>query len=75
MSNIPVVTGKQIIVALKKAGFIVVRIKGSHHFLKHSDGRCTVVPIHSNESIGIGLFSKILKDCEFTKANFNKILK
>ena len=75
MSNIPALTGKQIIAALKKAEFIVVRIKGSHHFLKHTDGLCTVVPIHSNESIGIGLFSKILKDCEFSKSDFIKLLK
>ena len=74
MSNIPAVTGKQVIKTLKKKGFFVVRIKGSHHFLRHSDGRCTVIPVHSNETIGIGLFSKILKDCEFTKDHFIKLL-
>ena len=33
MSNIPAVTGKKMISALKKAGFTFARIKGSHHFL------------------------------------------
>ncbi|MEH1909960.1 MAG: type II toxin-antitoxin system HicA family toxin [Nostoc sp.] len=41
-------TGREVITALKKAGFEVARIRGSHHFLIHSDGRRTVVPVHSN---------------------------
>ncbi len=31
-------TGQQVIAALKKAGFEVLRIKGSHHFMAHPDG-------------------------------------
>jgi predicted RNA binding protein YcfA (HicA-like mRNA interferase family) len=40
-------------------GFIIVRTKGSHHFLRHADGRITTVPTHSNEPIGTGLLLKI----------------
>ena len=50
--------------ALRRAGFVVLRVKGSHHFLRHPDGRRTVVPIHSGETIGPGLLNKILKDVE-----------
>ena len=32
--------------ALSKAGFSPVRQRGSHVFLKHPDGRDTVVPVH-----------------------------
>jgi predicted RNA binding protein YcfA (HicA-like mRNA interferase family) len=32
MNRLPRLTGKEIIIALHKAGFIEVRIKGSHHF-------------------------------------------
>ena len=39
---------------------MVVRIHGSHHVLKHSDGRQTVVPVHAGELIGPGLLRKIL---------------
>lgn len=35
--------------------------------MRHSDGRCTVVPVHSNEVLGPGLLLKILKDTELTK--------
>ncbi len=74
MSNIPEITGKRMISALKKAGFTVARIKGSHHFLIHSDGRRTIIPVHGNETIGKGLFAKILKDCELNIDEFLDLL-
>lgn len=66
-------SGKEIISILKRLGFVVIRTKGSHNFLQHSDGRTTVVPVHSNETIGIGLFHKILKDIDFKKDEFDKL--
>jgi predicted RNA binding protein YcfA (HicA-like mRNA interferase family) len=59
---------------LGKAEFEVVRIKGSHHFLQHSDGRTTVVPVHAGETIGPGLMSKILRDTELSRDEFIELL-
>jgi len=73
MTQFPSLKGKQIIKVLKKANFEVIRVKGSHHFFKHSDGRCTVVPVHPGETIGPGLFLKILRDCELTRDDFLKL--
>ncbi len=67
MTRLPTLTGKQLISALRKAGFEVLRVRGSHHFLRHSDGRCTVIPVHRGETIGPGLLSKILRDCDITR--------
>lgn len=55
MTQLPSLNGKQLIDVLKKAGFEVIRIKGSHNFLRHADGRSTVIPVHSGEDIGPGL--------------------
>jgi predicted RNA binding protein YcfA (HicA-like mRNA interferase family) len=66
MSRRPRITGSELIVALTKCGFTTIRIKGSHHFLRHEDGRATVVPAHAGETIGPGLLSKILRDCQLT---------
>jgi len=74
VSSSPTLTGKRLIKALKKIGFEVVRSKGSHHFLQHSDGRCTVVPVHTGETIGRGLLAQILRDCEITLEDLKKIL-
>ena len=74
MTRMPKRTGKEVIAALAKAGFEVVRVKGSHHFLRHPDGRATVVPVHSSETIGPGLMAKILSDCEMTTDEFGFLL-
>ena len=74
MSRTPRVTGPELIAALVKAGFGVLRVKGSHHFLRHLDGRSTVVPAHSGEIIGPGLLHKILRDCHVTAEQLSGLL-
>ena len=74
MSTLPAVSGAQLIRALRKLGFAVIRIKGSHHFLRHSDGRSTVVPVHRGETIGRGLLAQILRDCDLSREELRDIL-
>lgn len=74
MTRLPRPTGIEVVRALGKTAFEVVRIKGSHHFLQHPDGRATVVPVHSGETIGPGLVSKILRDTELSRDEFIKLL-
>ncbi|WP_416274590.1 type II toxin-antitoxin system HicA family toxin [Lamprobacter sp.] len=74
MTKLPSLTGKQVVDALCRADFQIVRIKGSHHFIRHADGRKTVVPVHSGESIGPGLLAKILRDCEISKDQFQLLI-
>ena len=74
MSRIPRVTGSDPLAALAKAGFTVIRVKGSHHFLRHEDGRSTVVPAHLGETIGPGLLHKILRDCQLKVENLKRLL-
>ena len=74
MSTFPAITGKELISALSKAGFSVSRVKGSHHFLQHADGRTTVVPVQSGETIGPGLLSKIVRDCEVSREELHRLL-
>ena len=68
------VTGGDLIAALKRAGFEVTRTRGSHHFLRHSDGRVTTVPVHAGETIGPGLLSKILRDTKLTRGDLEELL-
>jgi predicted RNA binding protein YcfA (HicA-like mRNA interferase family) len=74
MSRNPRVTGADLIAALERVGFRVLRIKGSHHFLRHEDGRSTVVPVHSGETIGPGLLHRILRDCQLTADQLGNLL-
>lgn len=75
MNKLPALTGRQMIDVLSRAGFQVIRTKGSHHFLRHPDGRATVIPVHSGETIGPGLLSKILRDCQLSRREFQTLLK
>lgn len=60
----PRMKGREVVAALRRGGFAVVRTRGSHHFLRHADGRCPVVPVRAGETIGPRLLGKILDDCE-----------
>jgi predicted RNA binding protein YcfA (HicA-like mRNA interferase family) len=74
MGTFPSITGLSLIRALRKLGFNVIRVKGSHHFLQHPDGRSTVIPVHRGETIGRGLLSQILRDCDISKEELQDIL-
>lgn len=71
-TKFPKLKGTELIKILTKFGFAVTRIKGSHHFIKHPDGRATTVPVHRGETIGPGLLNKISKDTEVEIENFKK---
>ena len=70
MTRLPRLKGKEIVRILERLGFEVVRTRGSHVFLKHSDGRVTTVPVHSGETIGPGLLRSILRDIEMSLDQF-----
>jgi len=74
MSTLPAINGTRLIKTLRRFGFDVIRIKGSHYFLQHLDGRCTVVPVHRGETIGRGLLAQILRDCEISRDDLLKKL-
>ncbi len=74
MAKLPRLRGREVIRALRRAGFAVLRVKGSHHFLRHPDGRATVVPVHVGETIGPGLLSQIMSDAEMDREEFERWL-
>jgi predicted RNA binding protein YcfA (HicA-like mRNA interferase family) len=74
VTRFPAVRGKDLLAALRNCGFTVVRVKGSHHFVRHPDGRVTVIPVHAGETIGVGLLSRILRDCKLSREELQKYL-
>ncbi|MEA3458707.1 MAG: type II toxin-antitoxin system HicA family toxin [Candidatus Thermoplasmatota archaeon] len=61
MSKLPLLTAERLIKILHKIGFKKIRQQGSHVFLRHPDGRSTIVPNHPGEKIDRGLLNKIIK--------------
>jgi len=74
MTRLPRPKGKELVRALERAGFVVERIRGSHVFLRHADGRTTTVPVHSGETIGPGLLRAILRDVELSVGELTDLL-
>lgn len=75
MPKLPVLTGRELIKILEKMHFRPIRQEGSHVFLRHADGRTTVVPVHAGESIDRGLLNKIIKkDLKIDRDEFMKYL-
>lgn len=52
--------GKELVKILKMNGWILDRIKGSHHVMK-KDGKTVMIPVH-NTDVPKGLLTAILKD-------------
>ena len=54
--RLPSLKPGEIVRALRKAGFEVIRIKGSHHIMRHrvDQTRGTVVPVHAGKDIKRG---------------------
>ena len=73
--RLPVASGRQVIKALSKAGFRVVRQKGSHVRLERTQGDQTIkltVPLH--ETLKKGTLKQILTDAGLTTEEFLRLL-
>jgi predicted RNA binding protein YcfA (HicA-like mRNA interferase family) len=76
MPHFPAISGKDFIKLLLFNVFVVIRINGSHHRLKHPDGRLTTVPVHKNNNLPQGLLRKIIReDLELELEEFLKLYK
>jgi predicted RNA binding protein YcfA (HicA-like mRNA interferase family) len=75
MRALPPLPGRVIIAALERAGFEVVRTKGSHHFLRHRNDpkRQTVVPVHRKD-LPLGTLRAILRQARLNPAQFLDLL-
>jgi len=74
MPKLVPISAKKMIKILKKKGFLVLRQKGSHIFLENFKTKyTTVVPLHSNENLGIGLLKSILNDIEMSVEEFDRL--
>lgn len=74
MPPLPPISPAKLITALQKAGFEVIRQKGSHIRLRHADGRVTTVPSHAGKQISRGLLRKIIRDAELSREEFLNLL-
>ena len=73
MSKLPSLTPQRIIKVLEKKGFILDRIKGSHHIYYHLEMRIRVVPLHKRD-LPQGTLLEILKQAGINKEDLKDLL-
>ncbi|MDZ4861510.1 MAG: type II toxin-antitoxin system HicA family toxin [Candidatus Hydrogenedentes bacterium] len=74
MSRLPTLTPREVVAALKQAGFVEDTQSGSHLILKHPvSKRRLPVPIHAKD-IKRPLMKAIIKQAGLTESQFRKLL-
>jgi predicted RNA binding protein YcfA (HicA-like mRNA interferase family) len=74
MPAVPSVRGDRVVRALERAGFKVARVAGSHHIMRHPDGRGTTVPVHPGRDVAKGTLRGVLSDTGITVAELQRLL-
>jgi len=74
MPPLPMLPGTAVVKALEKDGFTLVRVKSSHHMMKNSEGRFTVVPAHSGKDVPPGTLRRIIRDAGLSVTDFIALL-
>ena len=74
MSKIPALTPKKIIKILEKKGYVLDRVKGSHHIYYHPEMRKrVVVPLHKKE-LPRGTLIEILRQAGISREELRDLL-
>lgn len=74
MPPVPSLPGERVVRALERVGFAVARISGSHHVMRHPDGRGTTVPVHAGRDLAKGTLRAILSDIGLTVDELRKLV-
>ena len=74
--RLPSLKARAVIRALERAGFVVIRSKGSHHRLVHATDptRATTVSVHKGKDIPRGTLGDIIEQAGLTENEFLDLL-
>ena len=77
MTRLPSLTATDVIRALERGGFVIVRTAGSHHRLVHRSDptRTTTVPLHKGRDLPKPFVRAIIKQAGLTVDEFHDLLK
>lgn len=70
--HFPVMSGLQMIHALRLVGFVQVSQKGSHVKMRHMDGRVVIVPNH--RELAQGTLRSILRQAGISADDFQRLI-
>ncbi len=74
MPKLPSLSPKKVIKILEKKGFVLDRVKGSHHIYYHPESkRRVVIPLHKKD-LPKGTFIEILKQAGISRDELKELL-
>ena len=74
--RLPVAAGRDVVRALRSAGFVVDRIVGSHHVMNFPGDpmRTVTVPVHAGRDLKPGTLRSIIRQAGLTVEEFTALL-
>lgn len=74
--HLPAANARRVIAALRKAGFVVDRVRGSHYILAHPDdpSHAVTVPFHGSRDLKPGTLRNIIRQAGLTVEAFRELL-
>ena len=68
-------SGKDVLAALRRHGWELINVRGSHHYLRHSSrGRKVTVPVHGTRVLQPKTLASILEQAEVTEDELREML-
>ena len=70
--SLPIVSGRDVVRALAKIGFLEVSQRGSHVKLRNEANRTVIVPMH--RELALGTLRSVLRQADLTVEGFTELL-
>jgi predicted RNA binding protein YcfA (HicA-like mRNA interferase family) len=74
MAKLPRLNARQVVAALEKAGFSLVRQSGSHMIYKNPAGKRVTVPFHDPTILHPKLLKTIMRDADISVEQLEELL-
>jgi predicted RNA binding protein YcfA (HicA-like mRNA interferase family) len=74
--GLPAVSGREVVRALQRAGFVVERVAASHLIMAHPDDprRVVTVPVHGARDLKPGTLRSIVRQAGLSVEGFRNLL-
>jgi predicted RNA binding protein YcfA (HicA-like mRNA interferase family) len=74
MSRLPSLKPRQVVAALERGGFVLIRVVGSHYQMRHEQTRRHTTVPHHNRDLPRGTVAAIIQQAGLTRDEFLKLL-
>jgi predicted RNA binding protein YcfA (HicA-like mRNA interferase family) len=75
LTRLPQASGKEVVAALQRHGFVLTHVRGSHHYLRKPGAvGLVVVPVHGGRTLPAGTLRSILRQAGLDTEDLRDLL-